>query len=144
MKISRFASRFDIDSGIVQLMDDLGNAMSKNKNVLMMGGGNPSHIPEVQSFFHDKMQRVLDQPAEFAHMIGDYDSPQGDKPFLDAIAELLNKENGWDINSNNVALTAGSQAGFFYFLTFLLVSVLMELKGKYYYLWHQNTLAIVM
>jgi len=113
MKISRFASRFDIDSGIVQLMDDLGNALSTNKDMLMMGGGNPSHIPEVQQFFHDKMQRVLDRPAEFAHMIGDYDSPQGDKPFIDAIAELLNKENGWDISSKNVALTAGSQAGFF-------------------------------
>ena len=78
-----------------------------------MGGGNPSHIPEVQQFFHDKMQRILDRPAEFAHMIGDYDSPQGDKPFIEAIAELLNEENGWDITSNNVALTAGSQAGFF-------------------------------
>ena len=113
MKISRFASRFDMDSGIVQLMDDLGDAMSINKDMLMLGGGNPSHIPEVQQFFHDKMQRVLDRPAEFAHMIGDYDSPQGDKPFIEAIAELLNKENGWDISSKNVALTAGSQAGFF-------------------------------
>ena len=113
MKISRFASRFDMDSGIVQLMDDLGDAMSINKDMLMLGGGNPSHIPEVQQFFHDKMQRVLDRPAEFAHMIGDYDSPQGDKPFLDAIAELLNAENDWNLSSKNVALTAGSQAGFF-------------------------------
>jgi len=79
----------------------------------MMGGGNPSHIPEVQQFFHEKMQRVLDRPAEFAHMIGDYDSPQGDKPFLEAIAELLNAENDWNLSFKNVALTAGSQAGFF-------------------------------
>ena len=113
MNISRFASRFNTESGIVQLMDDLGDALSTNKDMLMMGGGNPSHIPEVQQFFHDKMQRILDRPAEFAHMIGDYDSPQGDKPFIEAIAELLNEENGWDITSSNVALTAGSQAGFF-------------------------------
>ena len=113
MKISRFASRFNTESGIVQLMDDLGNALSTNNNMLMMGGGNPSHIPEVQQFFHDKMQRILDHPAEFAHMIGDYDSPQGNIPFIEAIAELLNEENGWAITSNNVALTAGSQAGFF-------------------------------
>ena len=113
MKISRFASRFDTNSGIVQLMEDLGDALSTNKNMLMMGGGNPSHIPEVTQFFHDKMQRVLDRPAEFAHMIGDYESPQGDKPFLEAIANLLSEENGWDISSKNIALTAGSQAGFF-------------------------------
>ena len=102
-----------MNSGIVQLMEDLGNAMSENKDMLMMGGGNPSHIPEIQQFFHDKMQRVLDRPAEFAHMIGDYDSPQGDKPFLEAIAELLNAENDWNLSFKNVALTAGSQAGFF-------------------------------
>jgi valine--pyruvate aminotransferase len=102
-----------MDSGIVQLMDDLGSALSTNKDILMMGGGNPSHIPEVQQFFRDKMQRILDRPAEFAHMIGDYDSPQGEKLFLEAIAELLSDENGWDISSKNVALTAGSQAGFF-------------------------------
>ncbi len=113
MKISRFASRFNTESGIVQLMDDLGNALSTNNDMLMMGGGNPSHIPEVQQFFHDKMQRVLDRPAEFAHMIGDYDSPQGNIPFIEAIAKLLNEENDWDISSKNVALTAGSQAGFF-------------------------------
>jgi len=114
MKISRFASRFDTNSGIVQLMEDLGDALSTNNNMLMMGGGNPSHIPEVQQFFRDKMQRVLDRPAEFAHMIGDYDSPQGDKPFLEAIAKLLSDENGWEISSKNIALTAGSQAGFFF------------------------------
>ena len=106
MKISRFASRFDMNSGIVQLMEDLGYALSENKDMLMLGGGNPSHIPEVQKFFHDKMQRVLDRPVEFAHMVGDYDSPQGDKPFLDAIAELLNTENDWNLSFKNVALTA--------------------------------------
>ena len=102
-----------MNSGIVQLMDDLGNALSTDKDMLMMGGGNPSHIPEVQQFFHDKMQRILDRPAEFAHMIGDYDSPQGENLFLEAIAELLNTENGWNLSYRNVALTAGSQAGFF-------------------------------
>ena len=102
-----------MNSGIVQLMEDLGYALSENKDMLMLGGGNPSHIPEVQQFFHDKMQRVLDRPVEFAHMVGDYDSPQGDKPFLDAIAELLNTENDWNLSFKNVALTAGSQAGFF-------------------------------
>ncbi len=113
MKISRFASRFNTESGIVQLMADLGDALSTNKDMLMMGGGNPSHIPEVQQFFHDKMQRILDRPAEFSHMIGDYDSPQGNIPFIEAIADLFNEENGWDISSKNIALTAGSQAGFF-------------------------------
>jgi alanine-alpha-ketoisovalerate/valine-pyruvate aminotransferase len=34
MKFSKFASRFSSDSGIVQLMDDLGSAMSGSSDVL--------------------------------------------------------------------------------------------------------------
>ena len=41
MKFSNFASRFNDSSGIVQLMDDLGNAMNNDSDLLMLGGGNP-------------------------------------------------------------------------------------------------------
>jgi len=113
MKLSKFAQRFSEHSGIVLLMDDLGDAMAGEKDVFMLGGGNPAHIPEVQSFFQDRMQRLLDEPAEFAHVVGDYDSPQGDKVFLTALADLLNHEYGWGVSLNNIALTAGSQSAFF-------------------------------
>ncbi len=113
MNLSKFASRLSSRSGIVQLMEDLGDAMEGNEDVLMLGGGNPSHIPEVQQFFRKRMQRILDKPAEFAHLIGDYDSPQGEKQFIQAMANLLRNEFNWKVNPENIALTAGSQAGFF-------------------------------
>jgi len=113
MKFSSFAQRFNADSGIVQLMDDLGNAMAGNEQVMMLGGGNPGHIPEVQQYFTGRMQRILDQPGEFGRMIGNYDPPQGPQSFNQAIAELLNREYGWDLTHRNVALTAGSQSAFF-------------------------------
>ena len=46
MELSRFGKRYSSDAGIVQLMDDLGNALSVNKSMLMLGGGNPGQIPD--------------------------------------------------------------------------------------------------
>ena len=41
MKLSKFGEKFAGHSGIVQLMDDLGKAMSGGQDMLMLGGGNP-------------------------------------------------------------------------------------------------------
>ena len=87
--------------------------MAGEQEVLMLGGGNPAHIAEVQAFFRARMQRLLDTPAEFARVVGDYDPPQGNKAFLTALAGLLNREYGWGLSADNVALTAGSQSAFF-------------------------------
>lgn len=114
MQFSKFTSRFTSDAGIVQLMHDLGAAMGGAEDILMLGGGNPGHIPAVQQFLRDRLQRILDEPAEFAHIIGDYDSPQGEPVFINALAKLLRNELQWDIGPENIVLTAGSQAGFFY------------------------------
>ncbi len=113
MMLSKFAQRFSKQSGIVLLMDDLADALAGGEDMFMLGGGNPAHIPEVQSFFQDRIQRLLNNPAEFAHVIGDYDPPQGDKVFLTALADLLNRKYGWEVGSGNIALTSGSQSAFF-------------------------------
>lgn len=114
MKFSRFASRFSSQSGIVQLMDDLGNAMAGNTDVLMLGGGNPSHIPGVQQYFRDSLHRLIENPALFSHTIGNYELPQGNQQFIHAIVDMMNKEYQWGIKSENIALTIGSQSAFFY------------------------------
>lgn len=113
MKLSDFAQRFTSDSGINLLMEDLGAAMAGGQEVLMLGGGNPAHIPEAQALFRERMGRLLDEPDEFARVIGDYDSPQGNRAFLIALAELLNREYGWGLTPDNIALTNGSQSAFF-------------------------------
>lgn len=94
-------------------MDDLGSAMSGTQDILMLGGGNPGHIPQVQQFLQERLQRILDNPAEFAHIIGDYASPQGEQKFIEALATLFRAEMGWDVGPGNIALTGGSQSGFF-------------------------------
>ncbi|WP_207062388.1 valine--pyruvate transaminase [Motiliproteus sp. SC1-56] len=113
MKLSAFGTKFTSHSGILSLMDDLGNALAGDRDMIMMGGGNPGHIPAVQELFRQRMERILDNPREFQHLIGVYDPPQGEVTFVENLARLLRRELGWDIGPENIALTNGSQAGFF-------------------------------
>ena len=113
MKFSSFGRRYSRHSGISQLMEDLGHAMAGGKKLLMLGGGNPAHIPEVQAFIQERLQRMAENPAELAHVIGNYDPPKGESQFIDALAALFREQYGWDIGPGNIALTAGSQSAFF-------------------------------
>ena len=60
MRFSQFGEKIAGKSGISVLMDDLGKALASGGKI-MLGGGNPSHIPEVQQRFRQAMQRILDQ-----------------------------------------------------------------------------------
>ena len=113
MKFSDFGTRFAGEIGIGELMDDLGDALVSNPAPLMLGGGNPAHVPEVQSIFKKRMEHILANPGEFERVIGNYDTPQGAKAFIGALAELFRSEFAWDIGFENIALTNGSQNAFF-------------------------------
>ena len=119
MKFSRFASRFNQPSGIVQLMDDLGNAMAGNTDSLMLGGGNPAHIPAVERHLKHALRQLIDNPALLSHTIGNYESPRGNAEFIRALAALLNRQYQWGVKPENVVLTIGSQSAFFYLFNML-------------------------
>jgi valine--pyruvate aminotransferase len=114
MEVSRFGRKIAETSGIGQLMEDLGIAYSQGRNVLMLGGGNPAHIPEVQEHFRISMEKLLQNGDEFERAIGNYDPPGGNPDFIEAISTLLKNELGWDVRLENVALTNGSQTAFFF------------------------------
>jgi len=94
-------------------MDDLGNALSVNKSMLMLGGGNPGQIPEVQARFRQRMHDILAESDHFERLIGEYDPPQGETRFREALAGLLRREFGWPLRANNIAITNGSQSASF-------------------------------
>jgi valine--pyruvate aminotransferase len=48
IELSDFGKRFAGRIGIAELMDDLGSALAADPAPLMLGGGNPAHIHEVQ------------------------------------------------------------------------------------------------
>ena len=113
VNVSRFGKKIAQMSGISRLMDDLGDALAESRNILMLGGGNPAHIPRVQEHFRESMLKLLENGGEFERAIGNYGPPQGNKEFIKAISRLLANEFGWDIKSKNIALTNGSQSAFF-------------------------------
>ncbi len=114
MEFTRFGEKFTADSGIMVLMEDLGNAVAGNRDVIMLGGGNPSHIPAVQNIFRERMASIMANGDEFEHLIGDYDPPGGNPGFRENVAAILNEQYGWPITEKNIALTNGSQTAFFY------------------------------
>lgn len=113
MEFSSFGKSFSSKAGIVQLMDDLGNALSVNKSMLMLGGGNPGQIPQVQARFRRRMYAILEEDDRFERLIGDYDPPQGESRFVEALAALLSREFGWPLGPGNIAVTNGSQSASF-------------------------------
>lgn len=113
MAFSSFGNSFSSDAGIVQLMDDLGNALSVNESMLMLGGGNPGQIPEIQALFRQRMADILASGDEFERLIGNYDPPQGGARFRTALATMLAREFGWPLGADNIAVTNGSQSASF-------------------------------
>ena len=113
MKLSKFGEKFSSQSGIVELMDDLGTALNENPNMIFMGGGNPGRIPQVEQVFKARMETILSDPAQLHSLMGVYQSPQGDKDFREQIAGLLVQQFGWQLSGRNIAISNGSQSAFF-------------------------------
>lgn len=112
MELSKFGRKFCGDSATVSLMDDLGEAMTVNPNLLFMGGGNPARIPAAEAIFQNALHHVLADENKVHKMLGVYQSPQGDPEFLEGIALLLSRRFGWQLSANNVAVANGSQSAF--------------------------------
>jgi valine--pyruvate aminotransferase len=113
MQFSRFGQKLCTDAGIVTLMDDLGEALRVNPDMVFMGGGNPARIPAMEQAFEDALRATLDNPHETHQLLGVYQPPQGDAELLDSIANLLQNEYQWPISRANIALANGSQSAFF-------------------------------
>lgn len=113
MQLSSFGKKFGGNSSIVNLMDDLGNALSENPNMIFMGGGNPAHLPVVEEVFQQRLHEILADANKRKALFGIYQSPQGDKDFRDQLAHFLKKQFGWPINASNIAISNGSQPAFF-------------------------------
>ncbi len=113
MKLSAFGQKFAGDSGIVELMDDLGTALNENPDMIFMGGGNPGRLQEVEAIFQQRLEHILADPQQRHSLFGIYQSPQGDKDFRDQLAAFLNRQFGWHLTGNNIAVSNGSQSAFF-------------------------------
>lgn len=111
MQFSDFGKHFSGNSGITTLMEDLSEGLSR-EGMIMMGGGNPAKIPEVQVTLRETLDRLY-QSGELLQALANYDGPQGNTAFLETLAAFFQEQFGWSITAKNLALTHGSQSAFF-------------------------------
>lgn len=84
-----------------------------DQQTIVLGGGNPAHIPEVESAIKEALVQIINDPQVLSRAIGDYDRPKGNPQFIDAICRFLTEQYDWPIGPENIALTNGSQSAFF-------------------------------
>lgn len=113
MKLSAFGQKFAGSSGIVELMDDLGSALNENPDMIFMGGGNPGRLPAVEALFEQRLHTLMADPEQRHSLLGIYQSPQGEKEFLEQVAAFLKHNFGWPVSARNIAVSNGSQPAFF-------------------------------
>lgn len=110
---SKFGQKFSQNSGILQLMDDLGNALASDKPINMLGGGNPANIKAINDVYQETLQSLI-RDGTALNSIGNYSTPQGDAGFIDSLVAFFNRHYDWGLTADNIALTNGSQNAFFY------------------------------
>ena len=96
-------------SGIQELMDDLGEALTTHPDMRMLGGGQPAAIPEVQALWRTQMRAMLDDGGALDRALLNYDPPGGNPHFKEAFAAFLKRECGWEVTHENIAVLPSSQ-----------------------------------
>ncbi|WP_296403460.1 valine--pyruvate transaminase [Psychrobacter sp.] len=116
MKFSKYGQQFVKTSAISQLMDDLGDALQSPTPVNMLGGGNPARIAKVNEAYFNVYKSLENGGIEGGAIesIGNYSNPQGDAKFIEALVAFFNRHYNWNLTSDNIVLTNGSQNAFFY------------------------------
>ena len=114
LEFSQFGQKFTARSGILELMDDLGRAMTDEPDMLMLGGGNPAAVPAMQAIWRGRMAELLADQGAFDAMLANYDPPVGNPSFRRSLAGFLRQHCGWDVGPENVAIVNGGQTAFFF------------------------------
>ncbi|RAW87486.1 valine--pyruvate transaminase [Photorhabdus laumondii] len=117
MIFSQFGNKFTQDAGITRLMNDLNQGL-RTPGAIMLGGGNPAHIPEMDDYFQQLLTEMV-ASGQLTETLCNYDGPQGKDTLIRALAEMLHEKLGWEIGTQNIALTNGSQSAFFYLFNLL-------------------------
>lgn len=110
---SSIGQRLGGPSGIQELMDDLGAALSTHPDMRMLGGGQPAAIPQVQTLWRERLRELLDDGAALDRALLNYEPPGGSPVFREAMAGFLRRECGWQVGAENIAVVPSSQTGFF-------------------------------
>ena len=74
----------------------------RGADTIMLGGGNPSHIPRSKPCLRERMARMLRQAGDFERLVAT--TPPGRRPALSARrSQLLRREFDWPVTEANIA-----------------------------------------
>ena len=65
---SKFGERYTRFTGALELMQDLGVAMDGEHSTLLLGGGNPGSIPDVQAIFKRRLAEIAASDESFERL----------------------------------------------------------------------------
>ncbi|TGK96743.1 valine--pyruvate transaminase [Leptospira brenneri] len=111
---SLWATRLRQNQGIRSLMEDLGQ-VTGHPDEILLGGGNPAHIPEVEEIFAECF-RILGEDPSLRSLLGDYQAPIGNDRFRSLAAEYLSPHFGSNLTKDQIAFFNGSQNAYSYLL----------------------------
>lgn len=95
-------------------MEDLGQ-VTGHPDEILLGGGNPAHIPEVEEIFAECF-RILGEDPSLRSLLGDYQAPIGNDRFRSLAAEYLSPHFGSNLTKDQIAFFNGSQNAYSYLL----------------------------
>lgn len=117
---SKFGRQLGSGSGIGELMDDLGHALANGRpDIKMLGGGQPAQIPAMNAIWRRRLEEIMEETGGLERAVTAYDPPRGNAAFLEAVAKLFRDTFGWDLTSENVAVTCGGQTAFYFLFNLL-------------------------
>ena len=120
LQVTKIGAALSGHSGIVELMHDLGAALAGGESeMLMLGGGNPAHVPEMQAVWRERLREIIADQAFCDRMLANYDGPGGNPRFRESTATCLREAYGWDLGPENIAVTNGGQTAFFFLFALL-------------------------
>lgn len=119
-EFSQFGRHLGGGSGIEELMDDLGHALTGGgADIKMLGGGQPARIPEMNAVWRRRLEELAEEAGGIDRTLTTYDPPKGNPRFLEALAKLFRSSFGWEIGPENIAVTPGGQTAFFFLFNLL-------------------------
>ncbi len=111
--LSRFGHKMSQLTGVRAIMKDIIETMRSGGQWVNLSPGNPLILPEVEAMWRQYTAKLL-ASKDFGEVVGRYGASQGYGPLIDAVVEFFNSTYKWGISAENVLITPGSQALYFY------------------------------
>ena len=113
--LTRIGSQMSNLTGVRAIMKDIIETLQagKGQEFINLSAGNPLILPEVEQLWRDHTAELL-ASSEYGEVVCRYGSSQGYAPLISAIATDFNRRYGLDLSEQNILITPGSQALYFY------------------------------